>query len=84
MHIPTHIPTAMAVRTFSQFELKITTMEDLMKDTPLMDRRTVAAGTPDEIYEYVKARGLVWRNAPNLLFLGYWYDAKNGEAYIPV
>jgi hypothetical protein len=78
-----NMPPKMGVQAKSQFELKITTMEDVMNDTPLPNRKTVAKGTPDIIYDYVKKKKLIWKDSPKLIFGGYWYDKKSGNAFMP-
>lgn len=80
----TGTPAKMGIQPNAQFELKITTMDDLMNDTPLMRRKTVAKGNPGEILDFVKKKGLIWKDSPKMMFGGYWYDKKNGEAYMPV
>jgi hypothetical protein len=77
-------PSKMGMQPNMQFELKITTMDDVMQDTPLMNRKTVAKGTPDKILDFVNKKKLVWKDSPKLMFGGYWYDKKNGNAYMPV
>lgn len=67
----------------SIIELKIMTMDDLINDTPLPKLKTVAKGTKDEIEDFAKKKGLIWKNSQKLMFGGYWYDKKNGEAYMP-
>jgi len=63
-------------------ELRIMTMFDVMNDTPTTSLKVVAKGTMDDVNNWAKRKGLVWNESRKELFGGYWYDKKNGEAYL--
>jgi len=62
-------------------ELRIMTMEDVMSDTPLLRLKVVFKGTMDEVNDYAKKKGLVWKDSRKQIFGGYWHDKDNGNAY---
>lgn len=62
--------------------LRIMTMDDVMNDTPITQLKSVAKGTFKDLQVYAKKKKLIWNNSPKQIFGGYWYDKKNGEAYM--
>lgn len=64
------------------FELRHMTMDDVMNDTPLTRLKIIHKGTMDEINAFAKKKGLEWKDSRRQIFGGYWYDKKNGEAYM--
>ena len=65
------------------YKLRVITMDDVMNDTRDDDLKVVYEGSLDDINDYAKNKlRLLWKNSRKQLFGGYWYDKKNGEAYL--
>ena len=63
-------------------ELRIMTWDDVMNDTSVTSLKAVAKGTLEEINQWAAQKGLEWKESRKNIFGGYWYDKRNGEAYV--
>lgn len=63
--------------------LRLMTIDDLANNTPLMKLKVVKKGTKEDLERFAKKKHLVWKDSKTFMFGGYWYDKKNGEAYLP-
>lgn len=64
------------------FTIRIQTWDDVLKETPLFDLKTVASNqTPEQVAEFAKSNNLRWVNVPGQLYGGY-YRNQEGTCWL--
>lgn len=65
--------------------VKWQTMDDIMNDTPIDKLKTyIACDSFETCKKQMEEESVVWKESKQFPFNGYWYDKKQGEAFIPV
>lgn len=64
-------------------KLRISTFEDVAKETFILDLPVVFEGTPEECKNYAEKENYVWVREPRNLFGGFWRNEMGSPCLLP-